>query len=142
MPIVDKLKVGKALVHSLVQDKGLLEMKLWCLGRLGSRQPLSGGAEFVIPADQMEDWVKTLLEHPEWSSAGSLSALVECSRKCGDRRLDISDALRTQVVEFLQHLGEGAESHLLMLVERGGQRSLSEQSQVLGEALPVGLHLQ
>jgi hypothetical protein len=142
MPVVDKLKLGRSLVQSLLNDESLLEMKLWCLGRLGTRQPLGAGPEFVIPATEVEPWVKMLLEQEQWSSAARLQAIVECSRKCGERSLDVCDELRAEVLEVLKQIGEGSESHSFELVQRGGQRNLSEQSQVLGEALPAGLHLR
>ena len=39
-------------------------MKLWCLARLGTRQPFGAGAENVLTAEEVSPWVERADELP------------------------------------------------------------------------------
>jgi hypothetical protein len=142
MPAKDKLKLGKALLESAAQEHGLLETKLWCLGRLGSRQPIGARVEFMLSGEEVSSWIHVLLSHPEWQTSGGSYALLECARRCGDRHLDINESLREKVAVFLGLHATMPESAWKEALERSSQRNLLEQGQLLGETLPLGLELK
>ena len=77
-----------------------------------------------------EDWKKT----PQIGFAATLIA-----RMSGDRARDISNEMRTQVLEKLK-LSKSPASWLAM-VESVKELSEKEEKQIFGEALPSGLKL-
>ena len=66
-------------------------------------------------------------------------AIMLCSRRVHDRYRDISDDLRTQVLQKLAACD--APAHYLALVQEAGKLASEEANQILGEALPLGLRL-
>lgn len=110
----------------------------WCIARLGARQPAYGPLNCVIDTADVERWIERLLSHPIENDNYKL-ALMQCSRKVGDRYRDISDDLRAQVVQHLEH--RGARANYIQLVRDGGSLAGEIASDILGDSLPLGLNL-
>ena len=142
MPVKEKAKYGQLLLESAKQESALLETKLWCIGRLGSRQPIGARVEAMLSGDQVASWVRFLMAHPEWKSSGGTAALLECARRCGDRFLDIDEGLRKNVSEYMETHASANDGNWREAMERGGQRNISQQGQLLGETLPLGLEMR
>ena len=142
MPSADKLKLGQHLLASGETADGLLPTKLWCLSRLGTRLPLGGRVDDMLTGEQVSPWIEKLMAHVDWMTSGGSMALMELARRCGDRHLDISESLRNKVMSFLEEHGSEKEELWLPALERVTQRDLLAQTQILGEALPVGLALK
>ncbi len=119
---------------------------IWSLGRLGARVPLYGPLNLVLPTSTIRPWIKALVERklhaaPENHDSAHQSAvhlaLMQLSRRTGDRFRDIDDALRQQILKELTSCG--ARVHLLELIRDGGHLEGEEAVQVFGESLPSGL---
>lgn len=117
---------------------------LWTIGRLGNRVPTYGPLNTVVETETAEAWLEKLLrlshhgsaeqEPPQSGSAWHL-AIMLCARRTGDRYRDIDQLLRQSVIAQLAH----APAHYRALVESGGELAQAESSEILGEALPLGL---
>jgi len=66
-------------------------------------------------------------------------ALMQLSRKTGDRFRDIDDAQRTRLLSGLATAN--ASQHYLQLISEGGTLRDEEAGLILGETLPAGLRL-
>jgi len=138
LPSDVKESVGKALVKHLGTPRGE-GLNMWVLSRIGSRAPLYGPFNEVIPPKTVTRWIKKILETP-WSKPGHTAfCVVQMASFTGDRGRDVDATLRDRISERLS----GSENE-----ERLGDRlheivplSESEQGLVFGEGLPEGLHL-
>ena len=142
MPQKDKARFGGALLEHLKAGGGQVETAMWCLGRLGARMPFTGQVENLLPREGVQVWIETLLEFPEWQGQGGTLALVECSRRCGDRVLDIEEGLRERVLSFLDSNGSGSSDSWEEPLLKAKQRELGEQGKLIGDGLPLGLTLK
>lgn len=115
---------------------------LWTVGRLGTRVPLYGGWDQLARAEKLEGLLKKLMSTSAVKSEslrGSYSlCLMQCAQRTGDRRRDISQGTRQQIL---------AEMHALAMPEKHWQRvaevSASDQDldAIVGESLPLGFSL-
>ncbi len=115
---------------------------LWSLGRLGARVPLYGPANTVAHRDAAARWTRSLLDRPFASgreSADAVFALSQMARVSGDRARDLDEALRGEALARLEALG--ADEATLRPVREYHELEAAQQSQALGDALPVGLRL-
>lgn len=76
--------------------------ELWAVSRLGARHPLYGPLDTLVPSDQVEDWLDTLLtmELPADESAAYMFAHL--ARHTGVRDRDVSDAMRQRVARWIR----------------------------------------
>ena len=114
---------------------------LWALARLGSRTPLYGPVNVVVPATVAERWLERLLTADIPQSLGSDRdfALAQTARMTGDRALDVDEAVRERV---LKHLAAAdAAGHLVEQVSQTTERTAADEDRLLGDALPTGLQL-
>ena len=107
-----KIELGQ-LVFDLGLRKGLeavREASAWALGRLGTRVPVYGPLNTLVPVDIVETWTQRLLAldaDPAFvRRVGELppSAIfvgVQLTRRTGDRYRDVSDKLRNAVQQWL-----------------------------------------
>jgi hypothetical protein len=140
LPLSTKTELGGLLLDVLPKRKmePVRPAVLWTLGRVGARVPVYGPLNVVVPTETAGDWTARLLELlPDEPLAAW--ALMQLTRRTGDRYRDISDKLRGRVVESLT--GRDAPAHLIKLVAEGGELDVAEQSQAFGEALPKGLRI-
>jgi hypothetical protein len=140
LPLSTKIELGGLLVDVLPKRtmEPVRPAVLWTLGRVGARVPIYGPLNVVVPTDVAGDWTARLLDlSPD--DALAAWALMQLTRRTGDRYRDISEKLRARVSESLK--GRDAPAHFVKLVEEGGALDVAEQSQAFGEALPKGLRI-
>ena len=111
---------------------------VWALGRVGQRVPIYGPLNTVVPQSRAAEWVEALLARTE-VNATDLLAAMQLSRLSGDRNRDLTEDLRNEVCDWLEH--HDGPQHLVQLVREGGSLDRQEQNQVIGEALPRGLRI-
>ncbi|OEF03863.1 Hsp70 family protein [Vibrio genomosp. F10] len=148
------VRLAASLEHLDVDDKVLLtswfmskainhgqfeQAHWWAVGRLASRTPLYGSQHTVIPREQAEQWLPTLLEQ-NWQREPMIAfACVMTCRKTGDRLFDISDDYRTDVIAKLKK--SKVPESWLSLVQEVTELSETETKKIFGDALPHGLRL-
>ena len=112
---------------------------IWCLGRIGGRVPVHGPLNLVMPAGRISGWIDTLFRTSDLHQSVVQLALMQLSRKTGDRFRDIDDSLRDRLLAGLSKAN--ASQHYLELISEGGALRDEETGLILGESLPAGLRL-
>ena len=138
LPVDIKEEIGRALIKHIGTSRGE-GLNMWVLSRIGSRIPLYGPLNAVVPVRTIRGWIKQILE-AEWRKQNQTAfCVVQMACFTGDRERDLDANFRDRIMERLQGLEDG---------ERLAQRlyemvplSASEQGRVFGEELPEGLHL-
>jgi len=145
-----KIELGQ-LVLDLGVRKGLAavrEASAWALGRLGTRVPVYGPLNTLVPVDIVEAWTQRLLAldaDPAFvrrAGALPLSALfvgVQLTRRTGDRYRDVADTLRDAVQQWF--VKRQAPQHFITLVGEGGDLHEDEQILVFSESVLPGLKI-
>ncbi|MCA9133509.1 MAG: molecular chaperone DnaK, partial [Planctomycetales bacterium] len=141
LPAEEKTQLGNGLLNLLPLSKWSSSQAamLWTLGRLGSRVPAYGPLNGVLDVAVVTRWLRALAAS-SLTDANLGLALMLCGRRVGDRYRDVSPETRELILDKLQRLG--APQHMQDLVQHGGQLQSEEASQILGEALPLGLTLR
>jgi hypothetical protein len=118
---------------------------LFALGRIGARVPVYGPLDALLSAETAEQWARRVISLSP-GDAGRTDrddkpafAVVQLTRRTGDRYRDVGDDLRQAAAGWLE--GRAAQPHLLELVRDGGQLREDEQQSVFGESLPRGLRI-
>ena len=111
----------------------------WALGRLGARVPVYGSSHQVVPAGQAERWLSGLLAIGLSASDGAAFAVVQLSRRTGDRARDLDDTLRGRALDALNVAA--APERWLRQLEQVVELDQSDDAQALGDSLPLGLRL-
>jgi hypothetical protein len=141
LAVESKESLGNALAAELARPS-VSGHVLWSLGRIGARVPLYGPANTVVPPGVAEGWIAALLNRtyaPGRETNDAIFALAALGRVAGDRARDIDENLRARI---LTRLGElGADEATLRPVRERHDLETAQQSQALGDALPVGLRL-
>ncbi len=114
----------------------------FALTRLGARVLLYGPLNGVVHPQVVQQWIDEILafepghdsERIAW--AFCLAQLARCS---GQRAIDIDDSHRRSVLTVLR--GTSTPPHWTRMVEEVVELDSSEQDQMFGEALPIGLRL-
>lgn len=135
-----KIELGGMLLD-LVPKKKMETTRsglLWALGRIGARQPFYGPLNTVVPAETAADWLRKLMDL-DYDDPQSTLAVMQLARKTGDRYRDISEKLRTKILDWLADAN--APEHFLQLVRDAGTLDIEEQGMIFGESLPKGLRL-
>lgn len=112
---------------------------IWMLGRVGSRVPAYGPLNLIVPPETAAVWIEKLLKAADLADPTVQLALMQLSRKTGDRFRDVSGSLRSRLLERLQ--SAGARSSFLRLIGEGGVLEEEDAGLVFGESLPTGLRL-
>jgi molecular chaperone DnaK (HSP70) len=145
-----KIELGQ-LAFDLGLRKGLeavREASAWALGRLGTRVPVYGPLNTLVPVEIAEAWTQRLLtldaDPAVVRRAGELpqSAIfvgVQLTRRTGDRYRDVSDKLRDAVQQWLGK--RQAPKHFATLVGEGGDLHEDEQVLVFSESVLPGLKI-
>jgi molecular chaperone DnaK (HSP70) len=138
--VAEKVEVGRMIADLAPKEKiaAVMNAAVWALGRIGARIPLYGPLNAVVAADVAERWAKRVMAMPHEAETAAL-ALMQLCRKSGDRFRDVSDQVRTAVVDWMTT--RQARPHFLQLVQDGGQLEAAEQGMVFGESLPTGLKM-
>ena len=141
LPGETKIELGNLLADLLPKRKleQLRPALAWALGRIGARVPVYGPLNTVVSPREAGNWVEEILKAGE-TDAMSLFALVQLSRKTGDRYRDLPVSLCDKVLAWLGQVN--APAHAIELVRSGGQLDEQEQTRVFGESLPKGLRIR
>lgn len=140
LPVATKRELGQAAIRqwNRTDSTALRNALAWTIGRLGTRQPLYGPLNVVVPADQAADWIRSLMKSTAADPTLTLT-LVQLARKTDDRFRDIDGALRTELARWMSR--HGAADRYIELIERGGTLIAEDQTAVFGDSLPIGLAL-
>jgi molecular chaperone DnaK (HSP70) len=136
-PAASKEGLGDVALRNAVAGRG--DFAYWALGRFGARIPLYGPVEEVISRDKVEGWLDRLLALDWAKHRGLALAVAQMARLSGDGQRDVSDALRSTLVDRLR-ASECPESLTGLLLEVKVLQE-SERGQMYGDALPAGLRL-
>lgn len=135
-----KVELGNAMVE-LASKKSMKPARhaiIWSLGRIGSRTPVYGPLNTVVPADVVSGWLQKLMKVRETTDVDKL-AVMQMARRTDDRYRDLGDKQRREVLDWLD--SHDAPAHFTELVRDGGTLDSEEQGRVFGEALPKGLRI-
>jgi molecular chaperone DnaK (HSP70) len=138
--IATKAELGNLLVDLAAREKtaSVLNASLWALGRIGARVPMYGPLNTVLAADVVGPWVEAVMGLRRESQT-AVFAVMQMTRKTGDRYRDIPPSVRTEALDWLRQ--HEAPAHFVELVEQGGELEQDEQGLVFGESLPQGLRI-
>lgn len=141
LDVPTKITLGQMFLELLGRPKlaNIRAALAWSIGRLGSRVPVYGPLNTVLPASEVATWLEKLLATASFDVPLQL-AIVQLARKTDDRFRDISTALRATIAAQLTASGASDES--LKLVEQGGDLDSLQQRHVFGESLPIGLRIR
>ena len=138
LSVEDKISLGRLLLQKM--RKSARPQEYWALSRFGTRVPLYGPLNRVIPGQEASSWIRTLfsLHLPPKEAVGQ--ALVQLARLTGDRERDVPEEDRQKVASFIENLQRF--THLQqILMNREPVLTQQEKEWMFGEALPSGLVL-
>ena len=140
LPVAVKIELAEMLLDLVPKRKmeNARDALVGTLGRLGTRSPLYGPLNVVVPAETVAEWIAKLMEQHQGESVDTF-AVMQMARRTGDRYRDIDEPLRGEVLQWLTD-NEAAEHHV-ELVRAGGRLDEEEQGRILGESLPKGLRI-
>ncbi len=131
-------EMGQWMLQRL-QKPGESAQTWWAIGRLAARQSLAANAHLVMPPAAAQEFLNATLAQDWRKNETAMFAAVQIARMTGDRTRDISDAVRTQVLEKMR--AAGAPARWMALVEQVVQMEAEDQKRSLGDSLPPGLVL-
>jgi len=141
---LERLSAGtkKDMAHHLLKQLGTAKgegLNMWVLSRLGSRVPLYGPLEAVVPGKTVAAWLERILEM-EWTKPDLTGpCAVQMAAFTGDRERDVDSVVRNRLRDRLEALDR--DERLIRRLYEPVALSNSEQSWIFGEELPTGLHL-
>jgi hypothetical protein len=140
LKIATKVELGEMLFQFIAKEKAAVrDAAVWALGRLGTRVPVYGTLNTLVPPEVTEQWAGRLATAADVGEL-ALFPLVQMSRLTGDRYRDLTSAARDVVLLRLE--SASAPAHFVELVRRGGILQAEEQRAAFGETLPRGLRLE
>ncbi|MDY6909955.1 MAG: Hsp70 family protein [Thermodesulfobacteriota bacterium] len=141
LPVDAKTVLGRAMLERLAARKPRPQ-ELWTLSRIGSRVPVYGPLDRVVPAREAAAWMRRFLEaHPEPDEQAA-HALIHLVRLTGDRARDVSENDRNMLAARLERLPSGSARFLALLNDPSHSLDASEWNWIFGESLPVGLRIR
>jgi hypothetical protein len=135
-----KIELGNVLLD-ILPKKRVQPVRLavvWAIGRLGSRVPLYGPLNTVLPAETVAQWLPRLTRMLRNDPTDHL-AVMQLARYTPDRYRNLPDEVRRVAADWLSD--NDALQHYIDLVERGGTLDWEERGRIFGESLPVGLRI-
>jgi hypothetical protein len=136
-----KEALGQALLKPLKRSP-VPSYAFWALTRLGARSLLYGPLNAVVHHQVAEQWLVAILSFEpgnQHERTGCGFCLTQLARRTGQRALDIDDSHRQSVLTLLK---AGNFPHKwVRMVEEVTEVEGEEQSEMFGEALPIGLRL-
>lgn len=136
--VKDKIVLGRQLVQGFQIRKPQPQLQ-WALSRIGSRDPLYGSIDRVIPPGEVGRWVEKLLSMSWKNPKPTVEMLSQLCRKTGDPLRDIDEDTRGSVVGWIESAGDFPEA--LARIATQSIRQQQERNTVFGESLPAGLIL-
>ena len=140
LDVPTKIELGQIMLELLPKPKmkPVAGAIAWSLGRLGTREPLYGPLNVVVPVEVARVWLDRLTQLDVDPVAQSL-AVMQLARRTSDRYRDLPAKTRDAVLDWLE--AHGAPAHFQQLVRDGGRLDEEEQGRIFGEALPSGLRI-
>jgi len=141
LDIATKVALAEPLLK-MARKPGVPDYVFWSLARIGTRAPLHGPLNTILPGATVGTWIDVLLEaidaNPERKTNWSLPCL-ELLQATGDRQIDLpeSDAQRLRSLITSQGLGQELEN----LSKVNPNADFERKVRLLGDALPLGLRL-
>ena len=133
-----KVKLGEVLINTLRKGTSS-QSDIWALGRLGSRAPIYGPLNTVIPRKTAENWLETLLDRDWKHPDATLLAIVQIARCVGDRERDLDESLRGKAELRLGAMPKGARA--AQLITKVVPLQSRERGRILDESLPAGIRI-
>jgi hypothetical protein len=127
----------KPLSRSLTPPYGF-----WALTRLGARALIYGPLNAVVHHQVVETWLDAILGFQPGNDSERLGwafCLSQLARRTGQRALDVNESHQKSVLTALR--GLEVPAHWVEMVAEVSELRREEQSQMLGDALPIGLRL-
>ena len=138
LPVEQKIQLGDWIATRLKNTSEPLT-SWWALGRIAARVPSYENKNQQIPVITTSVWLKTLLAQDLKKDRALLLAVTLMAQRTNNAAIDIDEALRQQVLKQLR--SAKAPASWIQLVEVGGDVSIQDQNNLLGETLPKGLRL-
>ena len=92
----------KPILNQRQKPKKSMPQHFWALSRLGARELLYGPVDKVIRSVEVSSWVEKLLS-VKWRDPMPVgTALVQMTRKTGDRSRDLDPEIITRVVAWME----------------------------------------
>ena len=104
---------------------------------------ISGPLNGVLHPQVVQKWIDALLPFEPAHQSERMAwtfCLTQLARRSGQRAIDIDDSHRLHALNILH--AQKAPSHWIRMVEDVLELEADEQSQMFGEALPIGLRLK
>lgn len=132
-----KIRLGDALANRLLHDSPA-PYDYWALGRIGARHLLYGSVGQVVPKETCTKWIEQVLRHqPSAENQESMLFLLrQLARKTDHRELNLSDPIIQKILTAYP------QAHLEQWIAEEHQLTPTEQEQIFGDQLPVGLVLE
>jgi len=137
LPAPLRAELGEELLAKLKKEPADKSW-LWSLGRLGARIPLYGPINCVVPLGAATQWLKVVLDLPEFTTE-TASAVVQLGSRTEDSWRDIDDDLRQKAIDRLAAAGIAEE--LSQGLHRYVPPAQADALRIFGESLPQGLRL-
>ena len=140
LPVKIKIELAEMLLDLVPKRKmeNARDALVGTLGRIGTRSPLYGPLNTVVPAETASNWVRQLMDLNQGEGVDTF-AVMQMARRTGDRYRDIDEQLREEVLRWMTE--HAAPEHYLTLIREGGRLDEEEQGRILGESLPKGLRI-
>jgi len=139
IPAETKVEIGRELLaRSRMRPLGPRE--LWAMSRLGSRKPVYGSLDRLIPSAEAAAWLEQLLARDLQPTEHVAYCVVLLAQRTGDRTRDVPEAAQERVARWLTGATDADRLRELLLNPESDLLQ-DEQSWILGESLPAGLAL-
>ena len=140
LPIPTKKDLGEVLLEILNRPRfsALRTAALWAFGRIGTRQPVYGPLNTVLPPDVASRWLESLANLKLTDELNGF-ATMQLARKTGDRYRDIDESARLKALTTLDRIS--ASHHYKNLVAEVTRLESVDQTLIFGESLPKGLRI-
>lgn len=135
----DKADWTSRLINEMTPKKAK-QQHWWALSRLCARELLYGPVDRVIHKDQLQRWIKGIMQQ-EWRNMKPIfAAISQMARKTGDRKRDFDEDFQQIIIDWMRSHGS-EKSHVKYLTDVIAV-SQNEEKTIFGESLPSGLVLR
>ena len=141
LDVATKTALAEPLLR-LIRRPDAPDYAFWALARLGTRKPLYGPINSIIPAQTLESWIDllevSLVSNPAKKGQWTLLC-TELVRSSGDRHLDLPDATLSRIESLLA--AQGLQTAFDQARQNTPDSETHRQANLLGDSLPLGLRL-
>ena len=132
LPLASRKTLGELLIRWIERKGPRISngAAVWALGRIGARVPSYGPLDTLVDAETVEGWIERLIALPDPSHETAF-ALMHMARRTNDRYRDLSETVRTSVLDWMQ--SNSTSPRLIELVRDGGLLDAEEQDHTLAK---------